>query len=192
VGNAKRFPRGVGGCAGWVADGWVAPPPGVRELSGQEIPTYFHYRVFFTIAETVPRRNLQQQEVAAAAGITPGKLSAYENGRTRPSIETLDRLLDAMEAGLPDLHEALRVQQGRELPAPRASRPAVPPPDAPTLPADPGVNLYQVLDIDQPLPVDQEYALRQLLAGFLDLVRAKHRELHDVFDPRTNGRTSGD
>jgi transcriptional regulator with XRE-family HTH domain len=41
------------------------------------------------------RAGLTQRELAARAGTSQATLSAYENGRKQPSLETLDRLLAA-------------------------------------------------------------------------------------------------
>lgn len=59
------------------------------------------------------RRGKKQYVVAIAAGITKGMLSAYETGRQRPSLETLDALLRTLGVGLVDLHNALAVANGR-------------------------------------------------------------------------------
>lgn len=53
------------------------------------------------------RRDKKQYEVAEAAGITKGMLCAYETGKQRPSLETLDKLLHALDADLSTLQEAL-------------------------------------------------------------------------------------
>lgn len=139
------------------------------------------------------RRNLKQQQVAAAAGITRGMLSAYENGKKHPSIETLDKLLDALDAGLADLDEALSAQRGGERFEPTTPRPIPPQPvDEPPASIEPRVDIYQALGIDYPLPVDQEHALRRLVASFLELIRSKHREVQAAFDPAANERANQD
>jgi transcriptional regulator with XRE-family HTH domain len=46
------------------------------------------------------RAGLTQHALAARAGTSQATVSAYESGRKRPSIETLDRLLAATGAGL--------------------------------------------------------------------------------------------
>ena len=129
------------------------------------------------------RRGKKQYQVAAAAGITKGMLSAYETGRQRPSLETLDKLLETLQCNLNDLHNALQIVNGRpgEL-----IRPAVwnqRPPMGSQLASEvaegtaPGFDLYRVLNIDQPLPVEEERALSQMLDGFHRLVRYLHRSL---------------
>jgi transcriptional regulator with XRE-family HTH domain len=59
------------------------------------------------------RQARKQYRVADDAGITKGMLSAYETGRQRPSLETLDRLLGALGSDLNDLHNALQIVNGR-------------------------------------------------------------------------------
>lgn len=55
-----------------------------------------------------------QKEVAAAAGVTPPMLSAYENERTSPEMETLDKILHlGLQASLADLTWALDVVNDR-------------------------------------------------------------------------------
>lgn len=52
-------------------------------------------------------RGLRQYITAERARITKAMLSAYENGRRRPSLGTLDRILGALEAGWGDLARAM-------------------------------------------------------------------------------------
>ncbi len=119
------------------------------------------------------RLGRKQYQVAEAAGITKGMLSAYETGRQRPSLETLEKLLTTLGCDLHDLHNAIQIVNGR----PDAIRP-------PTLFGDDesGVarqrgfpDLYSVLGKKEPLPADLERAFGQLLDGFHQLVRYMHR-----------------
>ena len=59
------------------------------------------------------RQVRKQYRVASDAGITKGMLSAYETGRQRPSLETLDKLLETLGSDLNDLHNALQIVNGR-------------------------------------------------------------------------------
>jgi transcriptional regulator with XRE-family HTH domain len=59
------------------------------------------------------RQARKQYQVASAASITKGMLSAYETGRQRPSLETLDKLLETLGCDLNDLHNALQIVNGR-------------------------------------------------------------------------------
>lgn len=53
------------------------------------------------------QRGKKQREVAAAAGITPAMLSAYETGKHRPSLDTTERVLTALECDVVELTRAL-------------------------------------------------------------------------------------
>jgi transcriptional regulator with XRE-family HTH domain len=57
------------------------------------------------------RKGQRQFETAEAAAITKAMLSAYENGKRRPSLKTLDQILAALEADLGDLHTALALER---------------------------------------------------------------------------------
>jgi transcriptional regulator with XRE-family HTH domain len=59
------------------------------------------------------KQTRKQYRVADSAGITKGMLSAYETGRQRPSLETLEKLLQTLGCDLNDLHNALQIVNGR-------------------------------------------------------------------------------
>jgi transcriptional regulator with XRE-family HTH domain len=59
------------------------------------------------------RQGKKQYQVADTAGITKGMLSAYETGRQRPSLETLEKILDTLGCDLNDLHNAIQIINGR-------------------------------------------------------------------------------
>ena len=59
------------------------------------------------------RQARKQYRVADTAGITKGMLSAYETGRQRPSLESLEKLLETLGCDLNDLHNALQIVNGR-------------------------------------------------------------------------------
>jgi transcriptional regulator with XRE-family HTH domain len=59
------------------------------------------------------RQARKQYRVADSAGITKGMLSAYETGRQRPSLESLEKLLETLGCDLNDLHNALQIVNGR-------------------------------------------------------------------------------
>jgi transcriptional regulator with XRE-family HTH domain len=146
-------------------------------------------------------RGLRQFETAAAAGITKAMLSAYENGKRRPSLKTLDQILAALAADLGDLHHALAVERRERAREERRAAPATPttsgaagPPDELGEPAPrygdppapsaswpepawrrpPEVDLYRALGIRAPLPPAEERALSEMLVGFLKLLRFLH------------------
>jgi transcriptional regulator with XRE-family HTH domain len=130
------------------------------------------------------RLGKKQYQVAEAAGITKGMLSAYETGRQRPSLETLEKLLGTLGCDLHDLHNAIQIVNGR----PAAIRPGGRFGDA----ENPGgkehgfPDLYSVLGQSDPLPPELERAFGQLLDGFHKLIRYMHR----AFDKRPGGDES--
>jgi transcriptional regulator with XRE-family HTH domain len=94
------------------------------------------------------RQDRRQYETARLAGITKAMLSAYETGKQKPSLETLDKLLEALGADLDDLHEALSIvneRGGAGWSRRAAGRPAV----ASGLDAE--ADVYRVLGIDHRL-----------------------------------------
>ena len=125
------------------------------------------------------RQNHRQYQVADAAGITKAMLSAYETGKQKPSLDTLEKILTALECDLSDLHNALQIVNDR--------------PDAirrsgslgetwqayrreSKEPAKEGaeLNLYRILGLDRPLPPEEERALSEMLEGFHKMVRYLH------------------
>src|ERR1041384_5487927 len=59
------------------------------------------------------RQGKRQYQVADAAGITKAMLSAYETGKQKPSLDTLEKILSALECDLNDLHNALQIVNER-------------------------------------------------------------------------------
>jgi transcriptional regulator with XRE-family HTH domain len=123
-------------------------------------------------------RDLKQYQTAAAAGITKAMLSAYETGKRRPSLKTLGRLLEALDADLGDLHRALVTEHhgdalfGRRRAADDAYPPAAP---EPALEVAEPPDVYRVLGTRNRLPAAEEVALAEMLSGFHNLLRYLHR-----------------
>lgn len=119
------------------------------------------------------KRSRSQKEVAAAAGVTPPMLSAYENDRTSPEIETLDKILQlGLEASLADLTWALDVVNDR---LPRREHPGLAPADV----RRPGT-LRGALDPalasllsggGEPLPPALEQGYAEIVRGLLRISR---------------------
>lgn len=126
------------------------------------------------------RQDRKQYEIADEAGITKAMLSAYETGKQNPSIETLEKILGALNLDLLALHKALQVNQSGDearsnldswsagLQHPGRGR-VFPMTDSRT-------SLYHILDIDHPLPPDQEFAFSQMLSGYHALLRHMYHE----------------
>src|SRR5215831_3340064 len=73
------------------------------------------------------RQAKRQYQVAEAAGITKAMLSAYETGKQKPSLETLEKILAALGCDLNDLHNAVQIVNER----PEAIRRPTGPPTGP-------------------------------------------------------------
>jgi transcriptional regulator with XRE-family HTH domain len=133
------------------------------------------------------QRGLRQYEAAEAAGVTKAMLSAYETGKRRPSLKTLDSLLTAMDADLGDLHRALMshrrevsylagdaaVPRRWDIGEPELEYASQPPDGAGRWPGP--VDVYDLLGLREPLPAEEEQALAEMLHGFLKLLRFMHR-----------------
>lgn len=133
-------------------------------------------------------RRLRQYQVAEAAGITKAMLSAYETGKQKPSLETLEKILAALGCDLCDLHEALEVFHTHASHPSSASLRRValppPPPRGPTLGS--AADVYSTLGINHPLPPRQEEALGEVLTSFHKLIR----QLHETAVQGVEGRPS--
>lgn len=143
------------------------------------------------------KQDKRQYELAAEAGITKAMLSAYETGKQKPSIETLEKILEALAVDLADLHDALLIVSERA-PIPGRTRrtadwegwnhggSAGAPPEAPA------VDVYGVLGVDRTLPVEEERALREMLGGFHRLLRFLHVQAAQAAASRPLGTAPGD
>lgn len=120
------------------------------------------------------KAGLRQYETATAAGITKAMLSAYETGKQSPSLESLEKVLDALGSDLVALHRALDHVNERPL-RPLADPGAAERSAAATAPAPPAgrVDVRSVLAVDE-LPAEEEAALQQMLDGFHRLLRYLH------------------
>jgi transcriptional regulator with XRE-family HTH domain len=107
------------------------------------------------------RQGKRQYQVAEGAGITKAMLSAYETGKQKPSLDTLEKILDALTCDLNDLHNALQIVNER----PERMRSA-------GAGSDPG--LYAILGAEEPLPQQEEQAMSEMLGGFHKLLRYMH------------------
>jgi transcriptional regulator with XRE-family HTH domain len=127
------------------------------------------------------RHGKKQYQVAEAAGITKGMLSAYETGRQRPSLETLEKLLDTLGCDLNDLHNAIQIINGRPENMRRKDELNQVEGDsggfAPAMGREGGAQVRDVLGLRGSLPPDEEQALGQMIDGFHRLLRHFHRTL---------------
>ena len=131
------------------------------------------------------RQGKRQYQVADAAGITKAMLSAYETGKQKPSLDTLEKILAALECDLNDLHNALQIVNER----PEAIRRAGGGREG-GWPGHPqggrdgeSPNVYNILGINRPLPPMEEQALSEMLRGFHKLVRYFHDTVSQALPP---------
>ena len=124
------------------------------------------------------RQGKRQYQIADTAGITKAMLSAYETGKQKPSLDTLEKILVALECDLNDLHNALQIINDR----PEAiRRPGTLREDwlpfrreTPEEGEASGPDLYRVLGLTRQLPPEEERALSEMLEGFHKMVRYLH------------------
>lgn len=129
----------------------------------------------------------KQYQVADAAGITKGMLSSYETGRQRPSLDTLEKILDTLACDLNDLHNAIQIVNGN----PEGMRRKDEPGAASTLgpPLLPSREAVRAILGRGELPPGEEEALAQMVDGFHQLLRYLHELLGSL--RRTPGGPGG-
>jgi len=115
------------------------------------------------------RQGKKQYEVAEAANITKAMLSSYENEKQRPAIDTLERILDALEIDLDYLAYAIRVVRQEE--ERRSGRRLAPVASLPQPSFDQYLDLERSLGLDRRLDPAEEQAVGQMLEGFHSLLR---------------------
>ena len=130
------------------------------------------------------RYGKKQYQVADAAGITKGMLSAYETGRQRPSIDTLEKVLSTLGCDLHDLHNALQIVNGRPQVLRNRQAEAAETSQRPDRPGRPDV--YRTLGLTGPLPAGEEKAIAQILDGFHGLLRFIHQSARESLPPESS------
>lgn len=141
------------------------------------------------------RRGKKQYQVAELAGITKGMLSAYETGRQRPSLETLEKILNTLGCDLNDLHNAIQIINGRPEGMRRRGE-GVGPEDEEAPPPGIGLggerlDLHRILGRRQSLPPEEERALTEMLEGFHRFLRYLHDTLARSLRPDKPGPAPG-
>lgn len=121
------------------------------------------------------RQNKKQYQVAESAGITKGMLSAYETGRQRPSLETLEKILSTLGCDLNDLHNAIQIINGRpERIKHRGEGMGEAPGTGARQELSGRSEIQKVLGRRDPLPIEEERAFGEMLDGFHRLLRYFH------------------
>jgi transcriptional regulator with XRE-family HTH domain len=142
------------------------------------------------------RRGKKQYQVAESAGITKGMLSAYETGRQRPSLETLEKILSTLGCDLNDLHNAIQIINGKPEGMRRRGEgmdaeveeeaPAAAPLGGPDR-----VDVHRILGRREALPLEEERALGEMLEGFHRFLRYLHETLARAMRPGEPGGSDG-
>ncbi|MGD2116418.1 MAG: helix-turn-helix transcriptional regulator [Acidobacteriota bacterium] len=131
---------------------------------------------------TRQRQGKKQYEVAERARVTKAMLSSYENEKQRPTIDTLERILDALDIDVDYLAYAIRsVRAEGEGPAGAPRR--VP------LDAGPPLDVERLLGLRRRLEPEEERAAAQMLDGFHSLLRYMLRREDDEL-PHASPRAS--
>jgi transcriptional regulator with XRE-family HTH domain len=141
------------------------------------------------------RQSKKQYQVADAAGITKGMLSAYETGRQRPSLETLEKILDTLGCDLNDLHNAIQIINGRPEQMRRRGDGAGGEEEetSPASATSGGIgrsDLQRIVGSRDSLPAEEEKALAEMLDGFHKFLRYLHSTIAQALrrrdEPDTN------
>ena len=114
----------------------------------------------------------RQYEIALAAGVTKAMLSAYETGKQSPSLQSLERVLEALGADLVELASALDHVNERR-PRPTSLREVPAGGEAPAT-GGPAPDVRTILGVEE-IPGEEEAALARMLDGFHRLLRYYHR-----------------
>ena len=114
------------------------------------------------------RQHRKQYEIADAAGITKAMLSAYETGKQNPSIETLEKILEALRSDLSELHNALVLHQGGRPPESGGSGDWG---DGEWRGGGSRVSIYDVVEARGGMPASWERSLSQMMEGYHSLIR---------------------
>lgn len=144
------------------------------------------------------QRQLKQCVVARAAGVTQAMLCSYEQGKRRPSLKTLEKVLDTLGVDLSELSGVLAVVKtgGALAPPPGGAskrsyagdRPLGRPADEV---AEPRLDIYGVLQIEEPLPEQKERAFNEMLSGFCHWLRFMHETTAEAARTTTRRRDEG-
>lgn len=121
------------------------------------------------------QRGKKQREVAKSAGITPAMLSAYETGKHRPSLDTTERVLGALQCDVVDLTNALQIVKasGDAFQAQQSGEEVEAPPTAPSV-ASIEERIHALLqqgDEGTTLSQQEEAVIVSLLSSLVQLMR---------------------
>lgn len=124
-----------------------------------------------------------QEQVASTAGVTASMISNYERGKEKPSLDSLWKILGALNCTLIDLEAALRFVRGDKFPVRSTNwqisvdtgeyeTGGAEPQDI----ADADFDLEKLAKSDRPLPRETERALAAVTRAAIQLVFAIGRK----------------
>ncbi|HRC86481.1 MAG TPA: helix-turn-helix domain-containing protein [Thermoanaerobaculia bacterium] len=140
------------------------------------------------------KQDKKQYEVADAAGVTKAMLSAYETGKQKPSLDTLEKIMQALCVDLADLYNAIQTVNERpvrwRLPDRTDSRIER---RGPSMPIEADVDVYRALGLDRPLARAEELAFSIIISGHNQLLRYYHESFQELLSASRggSGRSSG-
>lgn len=123
------------------------------------------------------REDRRQYQVAEESGVTKAMLSAYETGKQKPSLETLEKILHGLGASLGDLHQALQLVRGQSDPFQVETGMAGPPGEA----DDVGhLDLQRILGVTEPLAPEDDRAYRRMILGYFADLRLRYHDQRKI------------
>jgi transcriptional regulator with XRE-family HTH domain len=88
---------------------------GAAVASRLRLSREFPWTAFGVVLRTLRlEAQLSQRELERKAGLAPASVSSYERGKARPSQKTVEALLTALDASLPEVVSALDGMDGRD------------------------------------------------------------------------------
>src|SRR5262245_7687993 len=109
-------------------------------------------------------------------------LSAYATGRQRPSLETLEKILDPLGCDLNDLHNAVQIINGHPEKMRRREETGTSAEGAsPSLESESRTEIHRLFGRSAPMPAEEEKAFAEMLGGFHLFLRYLHGTLAQGF-----------
>ncbi|MEM7049449.1 MAG: helix-turn-helix transcriptional regulator [Acidobacteriota bacterium] len=116
------------------------------------------------------KKGKSQKELALAAGITSAMLSNYETGEKKPSLDSLGKIIEALDLHLGKFDDALDVVNDRPLRSQQFGYAANPAPGQAM-----GVDVKSFIGVEEDLPPDLEQGFAEMIHGFRQISRYMYR-----------------
>lgn len=78
----------------------------IFECKVYHVDMLYHLIFFTNVLRVLESRGMQKNELAKLTGISPAFLSDLTNGKTNPSLKTMERIAEALDVSLPWLLES--------------------------------------------------------------------------------------